>query len=33
MTDYMIEAVAWLERNAWALAIVAGGIIGVLVYA
>lgn len=33
MTDYMIEAVAWLERNAWALAIVAGGIIGVLIYA
>jgi hypothetical protein len=25
--------VAWLERNAWAFAIVAGGIIGVLVYA
>lgn len=33
MTDYLAEAVAWLERNAWAFAIVAGGIIGVLVYA
>lgn len=33
MTDYIAETVAWLERNAWALAIVAGGIIGVLVYA
>jgi hypothetical protein len=33
MTDYLAEAVSWLERNAWALAIVAGGIIGVLVYA
>ena len=33
MIDFMIETVAWLERNAWAFAIVAGGIIGVLVYA
>lgn len=33
MTDFIIETVSWLERNAWALAIVAGGIIGVLVYA
>jgi hypothetical protein len=33
MTDYLAETVAWFERNAWALAIVAGGIIGVLVYA
>ena len=33
MTDYFAAAIGWLSDNAWALAIVTGGIIGVLILA